>query len=205
MEDSDRKEIIDPNTKKTYYWNNENDVTQWVKPIPFIVDEIKKKMENLKKISGAYLNKHNELIEIFVYYRACVEMIKKLENLKEKCETENISKINLLKKELAAYKNNGQDCVDNKIPEIKNKLDELRELFRKKKVNMDPTDLDSVSGIIASKDDEDGLRNPINCTGWYVMMKMLLDRFEMNMNILEEKPKKNDERNCCEELNTLKE
>jgi hypothetical protein len=163
--------------------------------IKLIIKHFEDQKEYLKNISGAYRNKHNELIEIFVYYRACVEMIQKLEILKKKCEEEN-KKLNF---KINKYNNKGKVCVES-IVGLKNeyqnmvvKKNELKDEKLKKEI--DKT-LKNINIIFGSKKEQ--LSDPLDCLEWKTMIRNLLDIISIKLNI---GGKEND---CCEEVEKLK-
>ena len=73
-----------------------------------LIDDLQTQMKHLKDISDNYKIKHNELIELFVYYSACQNMVNKLkeENIKNKKNYKNI------KEKITEIKNNMKNEED---------------------------------------------------------------------------------------------
>lgn len=174
-----------------------------------LIVDLQTQMKHLKDISDNYKIKHNQLIELFVYYSACQNMVNKLkeENIKNKENYQNIKqKINEIKNNME----NEHDIINFYYNINKdNCLKSMEKMVKKISEKTKDIDNEEIKGLI--KNINSIIRYKINnnseeCLEWNKLLTSLyykiLGKIEIEKHIYNEKPFENW-KNILEQIESI--
>jgi len=127
-----------------------------------LIADLQTQMTHLKDISDNYKINHNQLIELFVYYSACQNMVNKLkeENIKNKENYQNIKKkINKIKNNMENeqdiinfyYNINKDNCLESMKGMVKKISEKTKDIKNKEITEM----ITTVKVVVGTKIDND--------------------------------------------------